>query len=182
MMRDVSKIYLVGFMGAGKSTVGDRLADRLEFEFRDLDEMIEGRTGKTIPQIFRDDGEDRFRELETETLREQSQSSKPLILATGGGVPANEKNRRILEESGTTIYLDVDFDVIYERVQEGEHRPLVPDGEEAYDQLRSLWEDRQSCYREADFVVSLSDESPETVVRELQNRLSNSIEGTRTEQ
>ncbi len=179
-MNDVYRIYLIGFMGAGKSTIGRLLAKQLGFKFRDLDDLIETRTGKTIPEIFGNKGEEHFREMETKYLREQSRSSKSIVLATGGGVPEREENRRILRKSGTTIYLDVDFDVIYDRIRQGEHRPLVPDGEGAYDKLRSLWTDRQSLYREADIVISLSDESPEQTVRELQERLPDTITETRS--
>jgi len=180
-MNDVPRIYLIGFMGAGKSTVGVQLAEQLGFEFHDLDEVIEEETGKSIPELFREDGEERFRDLETQFLREQSRSSNPLVLATGGGVPQREENRQIMRETGITIYLDVDFDVIYDRIREGENRPLVPDGEDAYEELRSLWERRQKFYREADVVVELSDETPGAVVRELRNRLPDSIDEARFE-
>lgn len=163
-MDRVERLYLVGFMGAGKSTVGERLAEQLGYAFRDLDELIVEKTGRTIHELFREEGEEFFRDRETELLEEQSRSEESLVLATGGGVPERSKNKRILSRTGTSIYLNVDFDVIYERIREGKNRPLVPDGEGAYEELRTLWENRQSCYEESDVVVSLRDEEPSTVV------------------
>lgn len=160
----MERLYLVGFMGAGKSTVGERLAEQLGYTFRDLDELIVESTGRTVPELFQVEGEPYFRDRETELLKEQSRCEEPLVLATGGGVPERSENREVLAETGTSIYLDVDFDVIYERIRAGENRPLVPDGEGAYEELRSLWEERQPRYRESDLVVSLGDEDPPAVV------------------
>lgn len=165
------RLYLVGFMGAGKSTVGRNLSDRLGWPYRDLDDIIESETGKSIPEIF-EMSEERFRELETKYLIRESEKPPPFVLATGGGVVVREKNRDVLKRTGTAIYLNVDFDVIYARIKFGEGRPLVPDGDDAYRKLKSLWDDRQEYYSAVGSTLPLGDESPEIVTEMILDELS----------
>lgn len=162
----------MGFMGSGKTTVGRTLADRLGWPFRDLDEMIEEQTQQSIPEIFRNRGEKVFRELETRALEDQSERKPPFILATGGGLPERSRNRKILSRTGDSFYLDVDFDIIYERIRDDEGRPLVPKGKNSYSKLRRLWEQRQPCYKATGKRIPLSDEDPEAVAEKILSNLS----------
>jgi shikimate kinase len=173
-MNDIppERLYLVGFMGAGKSTVGETIAQSLEWPFRDLDQVIRDETGQSIREIFDEEGEEVFREQETEALRRESRKEPPFVLATGGGAPERSINRKIMSDSGVSIYLNVDFDVLYERVGDDETRPLVNRADNPYKELKSLWDRRQSYYMDADFVLDLTDESPSKVAEEIIDRLT----------
>jgi shikimate kinase len=165
------RLYLIGFMGAGKSTVGEKLAESLGWPFRDLDQVIVEETGRSIPEIFRQDGEEVFREQETEALRRESRKDPPFVLATGGGVAERSTNRKIMSETGVSIYLNVDFDVLYERVGNDETRPLVNRADDPYTELKSLWDRRQTDYRDANLILNLTDESPSAVVETIIDRM-----------
>ena len=99
-----NKIYFIGFMGSGKSTTGKKLAADIGWSFVDLDKKIEEQTGKTIPEIFLDHGEDYFRKVETEVLR-SLESHKKTIIATGGGAPCHSENMSFMLATGLTVYL-----------------------------------------------------------------------------
>ncbi len=159
-------------MGAGKSTVGQQLAREFDWPFRDLDTVIEKATGRSIPEIFTVEGEDTFREWETRCLRKESLKDPPFVLATGGGAPEREVNRIIMAETGVSIYLNVDFNVLYERIGDDENRPKVDRTKDSYRELKNLWERRQPFYEEADLVLELTNEPPEAMVRKLADRLA----------
>ncbi len=148
-------IFLAGFMGSGKSTVGRALADRLGWEFIDLDDEIERRAGQTIPEIFAQHGEDGFREREHAALREQadlSRAGSPRVLALGGGTYANARNQDLLRSAGATLWLDADASTLWERVRHEAHRPLARD-HRAFLQLHAT---RQVAYAKADSRVDAS--------------------------
>lgn len=149
-----SRIYLVGFMGCGKTRIGLLLADAMGRGFLDIDRMIEEEAGCTVRQIFEQRGEVEFRRLETECLR-RSGSYHRVVVATGGGVMASEANRRTLEELGSTVWLDVPFDVIVGRmsVHGLAKRPLLDDPEKA----RNLYAERLDAYRQADLHVKVEE-------------------------
>lgn len=173
MSKDVKpvRLYLSGFMGAGKSTVGQRLAERLDWSFVDLDDLIEREEGRTIPDIFRNDGEETFRELETQYLETMSRRPAPFILAVGGGAPIQSRNRDIMSETGVEVFLHVPFPVAFERIKQDEHRPLVPDGPGAEEELRSLWNERKDVYRRADWTIECDELEPDAVARRIETRL-----------
>ena len=104
MIKLHNKIYFIGFMGSGKSTTGKKLAAAIGWSFIDQDKEIEERTGKTIPEIFSDHGEDYFRKVETEVLR-SLESQKKIIISTGGGAPCHSENMSFMLETGLTVYL-----------------------------------------------------------------------------
>ena len=108
------KIYLVGFMGCGKSAIGRRLSYFLKMPYYDMDHEIVRQQGMTIPEIFEKYGEDRFREIETEFL--ENFRNEACIIATGGGVAMKEENRRIMRRTGLVFFLDATFDDIYMRI------------------------------------------------------------------
>lgn len=118
-------IFLIGFMGSGKSFTGRRLAQRLALPFIDLDELIEQEAGRSIPRIFQEDGEAAFRKLEAETLR-SLENRTPAVIACGGGTPCFHDNMEWMNTHGLTVFLDPPVAVIADRLQrEMDHRPLL---------------------------------------------------------
>lgn len=119
----MNKVYLVGFMGSGKSAIGKRLSTLLDIPFYDMDAEIVKRTGMTIPQIFETYGEPKFREMETEFLRQFPDEF--CIIATGGGVAMRAENREIMRQTGLVFYLNSTFRDIWRRVSTDTNRPIV---------------------------------------------------------
>lgn len=167
----VYTIALVGFMGAGKTSVGQALARRLNWRFADLDHLIETREGRTIPQIFQDDGEQRFRELEHRVLREALAvpDSKFFVLALGGGAFVVEKIRVLLRERQVpAIWLDAPVEELFRRCEQPEVvRPLRRDPE----QFTKLYEQRLSSYRQADLHVITKGKEISAIAEEITVRL-----------
>lgn len=151
-------IYLVGFMGSGKSTVGRLLARRLGFKFADLDSVIEEESGKSIAEIFSLHGEDHFRRLETEALARLAADRKSVI-ALGGGAFVAHENREMLEKSGTSVWLKVSCEEAARRCRGDSQRPL------AHDQTRfqKLHKIRQPVYEKADIHVETDGKEPDMV-------------------
>lgn len=171
-------IVLVGLMGAGKSTVGRRLAQRLGLPFLDADHEIEAAAGMTIPDIFSIYGEAYFRDGERRVIGRLLQEG-PLVLATGGGAFMNEETRTRITEAGISVWLRADLDVLMRRVRKRSNRPLLqntdPEGT-----MRRLMDIRYPVYATADLTVD-SDEVPhDRVVNELLEALDQWFEGRET--
>ncbi len=166
-------IYLVGFMGCGKSTVGARLAGEIGWRFLDLDERIEQEQGVTIARIFAEKGEPEFRRIESEALSEvirETQRGRATVASLGGGAFAWPGNREKLEDAGVTIWLDVPFARIVARVGESPHRPLAQDRE----RFARLYEQRRPLYAKADYRIPFdTDEASDAVTAILQLGLLN---------
>lgn len=158
-------------MGAGKTTVGSRLARRLERPFVDSDEQVERRTGRTVRQIFEQEGESAFRVHEAEALAEALAADEPAVVAAAGGTVLDEANRRRMRDSGTVVWLRVPPTLLAERAQRGEHRPLLAEEPEAV--ISRLVSEREALYEEvADVVVDVGERSPEDVVDRLLEALT----------
>lgn len=155
-------IFLLGFMGSGKSTVGQLLAARLKCAFVDLDERIERAEGRTISEIFAADGEPAFRAIETRELRKllgEARAAPSAVVALGGGVFAQAENRRLLQDSGgLTVFLDCPLEELQRRCHGFEHRPLARDPHAA----RALFEARLPFYRQAALTVDASGPAEQT--------------------
>jgi len=124
-MPEKRKIYIIGFMGSGKSTAGRKLAASLGWSFIDLDRRIEETAGKTIPQIFAQDGEDHFRKIEAEVLRSLGQDKK-IVVSTGGGTPCYGDNMDYMLKTGVTVYLKMTPDQLAKRLLgTSDERPLL---------------------------------------------------------
>lgn len=159
-------LYLVGFMAAGKSTVGRALADELGWSFFDVDIEIERQQGASISEIFLKQGEAAFRDLETKTIQrhvDAIQSGIPGVVALGGGAFVQARNWEILENNGVTIWLDCPFDVVCQRMNGGEGRPLAADKT----RLAELFEDRRPLYSRADFRLEITDDDVLMIVRRI---------------
>jgi shikimate kinase len=156
-------IYLLGFMGSGKSTVGRLLADRLGWDFFDLDDDIEQAAGKTISEIFEQEGEAHFREVEREALNRRIrmvQASHAMVLALGGGACIGESCMERLSNNGVTVFIDCEFDTLAERVAQFDHRPLAKNPEH----FRKLYEQRRPSYMLADHRVDSTNCTPPDVI------------------
>jgi shikimate kinase len=161
------RIYLVGFMGAGKTSVGQCLARELRYRFFDLDHEIERDTGRTIAEIFRDDGEMVFRKLEARALRVVGAQSE-IVVGTGGGTLTLWENRDFIHLTGVSVWLDAPLDVMLDRCRGGEHRPLLAGKTE----MEALLAERIHSYRLADLHVDASAGSPEVLAFRIASTLA----------
>lgn len=159
-------VVLVGPMGAGKSTIGRLLADFLGAPFKDSDRVIEERSGADIPWIFDVEGEEGFRDRETQIL-EELVVEPGLVLATGGGIVLREKNRECLRGAGKVVYLTASIDQLVKRTSRDKRRPLLQ-VDDPQQKIRELIEMRHPLYEEvADLVVKTDERSPRVVAREI---------------
>ncbi len=163
-------IYLIGFSYTGKSTVARQISVNLHIDFADTDELIESRTGKTIPEIFATEGESVFRELESEVLREVSQWPN-MVVATGGGIVLDPENREVMQRTGTVITLEAQPSTILARMQADEsdatERPLLASGD-PLGRIAALKSSRQAAYVIADWTVNTDRLTMDEVAAEAQ--------------
>lgn len=158
-------IYLVGMMGAGKSTVGRILAERMGYRFFDTDTLIEQATRQTVAEIFASSGEANFRQLETQVLSQLSAYQR-LVVATGGGIVLSAKNWSYLHY-GVVAWLDAPADVLYARLEDDASRPLLHTSEPRAT-LQAILEARSPLYSEADVRVPITDiASPEAIATQV---------------
>lgn len=157
-------LVLVGLMGAGKTTVGRVLAQRLRRQFYDSDLMIEARTGRTVREIFAVDGEEAFRRLETLVLVDALAAEEKAVIAAAGGIVLSIENRQALRAAGArVVWLRADPEILVERVKSGSHRPLLDSDPE--ETLRTMNDTRADLYREvADAIVTVDNRSVTDVV------------------
>jgi shikimate kinase len=158
-------IYIVGFMGSGKSVVGRLLAHKLGWSFFDLDHEIEAAEKTAIAEIFETRGEAEFRRIETAMLRQHVsaiEEGHPAVVALGGGTFAQETNRKLLQDRGITIWLDCPFEIISRRVRQASHRPLARDPE----RFAALYQERLASYRLADIHIPITSDDPASTVAE----------------
>ncbi len=160
------RIFLVGFMGAGKSSVGECLARELGYRFADLDREIERESRRSVAEIIREDGEPAFRRIEAAALREVAALSD-VVIACGGGTLSLPENRELIARTGISVWLDAPLDVMLDRCRGGGHRPLL--GER--DRMEALLASRLPAYRIADIGVDASTERPEALARRIAARL-----------
>lgn len=161
-------IYLVGFMGCGKSTVGRLLAREIGWPFADLDHDIEAEQKTTISQIFETQSEEAFRTIETAALRQRVrrvQMGKPLVLALGGGTFAQPQNLDLIRHNGISIWLDCAWEVVRQRVAQSSHRPLARDPQ----RFEELYNARREIYAQADYRIEIPEnDSPAALQRILE--------------
>ncbi|EAT16756.1 shikimate kinase [Desulfuromonas acetoxidans] len=163
------KIYFVGFMGSGKSTVGKLLADALGMGFIDLDDEVVKRQQRSINAIFREEGEDVFRRYESELLKEFS-VKEGLVFSTGGGIIGSERNWQIMNSCGVVVFLACSWPTVLARLEGSSERPLVNQND--LESLKALYESRQELYRRADVQIDVDELTPEEVVLEIKQKLA----------
>lgn len=163
-------IVLIGMMGAGKSSIGRRLAATLDVPFVDADTEIEKAAGMSIPDIFESQGEAYFRAGEARVIARLLDSA-PLVLATGGGAYMNEQTRALISERGFSVWLKAEIEVLLKRVKRRADRPLLKTGDPAQT-LEKLIRERYPYYAQADVTVMSRDVPHETIVAEIINALA----------
>lgn len=169
-MKDLQNIILIGFMGAGKSTVGKRLASVLNWKFIDTDSVIEEAAGMTISNIFRRYGESRFRAEESLAVKKVC-THKNCIISTGGGTVMNPENFELLKQSGLVIYLYASLKDVLQRVGSSD-RPLLKRSPE---EVLSLWQSRLDTYARAHYTVDTTNKGVEEVVKEILSLLEEGV-------
>ncbi len=167
-----TRIYLVGFMGAGKTSVGLRLAELLGWKFLDLDQEIERQQGAPIRSIFREKGEAWFREIERRELERASTLTR-CVIALGGGAFCNDDNRRIVESSGFSIWLDASIEIIYGRCAGDSARPLFASRPE----MARFLEKRRPYYEKSRLRIEVGSMSIDAVARHILHALENNPHG-----
>ena len=165
-LKQTPGIYLVGFMGSGKSTVGQLLATHIGWPFADLDRDIEAQQKSTIPDLFETLGEPGFRRIEADALTQRVRAVKngrPVVLALGGGAYVSQANAELMDASGISIWLDTPFETIRERVSRANHRPLAADPIF----FRELFHVRREAYAKAAYAIQVTSDDPEVTLAQL---------------
>jgi len=177
-----SLIYLTGFMGSGKSTIGPILANTLGFPFIDIDRLIEEKAGQGVNQIFRELGEEKFRFLERDVLHSVS-LLKEGVISLGGGTLANEENFRLIHSNGIIVYLSMSVQEASRRMQNKTDRPLLKDAEGnrleesvLIERIDELMKQREEFYARADVIVTTEQKrvgaTVDEIVRQLRPRMN----------
>ena len=163
-----TNIILEGFMGSGKSTVSELISDKLELELIDTDEAIEEAEGRKISEIFEQDGEEAFRDMETGLMEMViSEHMRETVISLGGGLPIREKNRELLKRAGKVVYLRTSPETVYDRLKGDDTRPLLK-SENPLARIKELQDERGKIYEEAaDIIVDTDGKSPEEVANEI---------------
>lgn len=162
-------LYLIGMMGAGKTTVGRLLASELGYGFVDTDEVITASAKKSINQIFAEEGETEFRQLESDVLSQVSAYTR-LTVATGGGIVLKRENWSYLHH-GLIVWLDASVELLYNRLKEDTTRPLLQDSNPLL-KLRNILQERESLYALADLRITLKEgETPEEIAKRVLTKI-----------
>jgi len=164
-------IILIGFMGCGKSTVGIRLSYRLRRVVEDTDKLIEKKAAKSISDIFKEDGETAFRQMETKCLQELMTIKDERIISTGGGLPMKVENHELLKRLGTVVYLRISSKGVWERLKNDTTRPLLQ-CDDPGTKIEELMAKRAPVYEQAaDVVLDVDGKTMEEVLTELERKL-----------
>ena len=163
--RQIHNLSLIGFMGCGKTTVGRTVASQLRFDFVDTDEWLERKAGKSISEIFTQEGEERFRAMERELVHEMVQWRRKVI-ATGGGLGATAENLVSLKTHSLVVCLWAPPELIWQRVRKQSHRPLLQDPDPLA-RIRSLLETRRPIYSQADVLINSGNRSVREVAAQV---------------
>ena len=167
------KLVLIGYMGAGKSTIGQALSKRMQILFSDTDTLIEEKQGRCIADIFAQDGEDYFRELETNCLKELLEQKEDRIVSTGGGLPLRKENQELLRQIGCTIYLQVAKETVLKRLEGDKNRPLLQVADREA-KIADMIQIRHPIYLEtADVTIAVDGRKVKEIVEEIENLLLN---------
>jgi shikimate kinase len=164
------KIFLIGFMGCGKSHWGRLLSEKLRVPFIDLDEKIEESKGKSVSEIFAREGEEHFRMLEKQILHQFVETHESFVMATGGGTPCFFNNIDYLKRNGVVIWLNASIDTLYARLEEEkDKRPLISNisGKELRAFILKRLSGRKIFYEQANIIMSEGDITLENIVRKL---------------
>lgn len=171
-MRQDKNLVLIGFMGSGKTSVGLKLSYKLRMAVEDTDKLVERREGRSISEIFAEQGEEHFRQLETALLAELTEQKFPRIYSVGGGTPVREENRALLRKLGTVIYLRIRPETAYNRLKEDTTRPLLQ-CEDPLKRIRELMESRREAYEAcADIIIDADELSMEAILSKIAEEIN----------
>jgi shikimate kinase len=165
-----SRIFLIGFMGSGKSTLGAKLARKIQYDHVDMDTLIEETAGMTIPGIFKELGEEVFRKWEHDILLELCSKEK-VVISTGGGAPCHDNMMQIMNDHGATTYIKLSPEALKKRLQNSKNeRPLIKGktDEDLLDYIRSKLAEREHFYNQAKYTVEGMDLETEALIAVLQ--------------
>tara|TARA_B100000674_G_C37812306_1_gene901660 strand:- start:476 stop:1003 length:528 start_codon:yes stop_codon:yes gene_type:complete len=173
----MARIFLIGFMGVGKTTLGRRLAERINHDFIDLDQAIETRAKRSISELFDVEGEAKFRELEFTEL-ERVLIRENVVIATGGGTPTLTGAMESMSEAGTVIWLKASTRTIISRLAACTERPLLKklNPQERLERVESMLASREPLYNRADFALDTDHQDPESLVALICARIGSSEE------
>lgn len=171
----MKNIVFIGFMGTGKTTIATEVARRLKFNYVSTDDLIEKREKRTINEIFRESGEDHFRNVESEVVRELA-DKEGLVIDTGGGVVMREENMANLKFNGIVICLTADEDAVIERTKKYKHRPLL-NVEDPKRKIRDLMSRREPLYAKADHIIDTGKVTIRQAVDKVMDIFENSGKG-----
>ena len=160
-------LYLVGFMGSGKTAVAKGIAESTDLKYIELDELIEKKEARSINDIFKDSGEDYFRKVEKEALKEISLADNQVV-SCGGGVVIDEANVNLMKDSGVLICLQASPDVIYKRVKNNKDRPLL-NVENPQVKIEELLRIRRPYYQKANYIIETDNLSVQQVAQEVKS-------------
>lgn len=167
----MDNIILIGYMGCGKTTLGIRLSYHMRIPFVDTDKMIEKNEGREISEIFAQDGEEAFRQMETRTIQTLLQEKARKVISTGGGLPIREENRQLLKQLGTVVWLKAEPETVYERVKGDTRRPLLQ-CEDPLAKIREMTVARSPYYQEAaDVVIQVDGKDFDTIIQEMEGQI-----------
>ena len=173
-----NNVVLIGFMGTGKTSIGKLLAVKLGCAFVDLDHKIEADNKMSIPEIFKKYGENHFRELEKQAVKEVSER-RGIVIATGGGTVKDVENIKMLKENGIIICLTADIDEILYRTEHKGDRPVLDSRDKAHGDRRAaiekLIEERKEFYDQADYKIDTTNWSPLQIIEDINQYLKNGI-------
>lgn len=168
----MSNVILIGYMGCGKSTVGKRLSYRLKMPYVDTDKLIETKQETTISEIFATQGEQAFRDMETECVKSLFDFKQDYVIAVGGGLPMREENRTLMKKLGKVVYLRAKPETIYERLKDDTTRPLLQ-GEDPQGKIRTMIVQRGPVYEAAaDYVIDVDGKTFEEIQNEIEEAVS----------
>lgn len=167
----MKSVFLIGLPGSGKTTLGVPLAKKLGYQFHDLDDEIEEKTGMIIPEIFEQFGEDYFRRIEKEVLYNH-QGTQQAVISTGGGAPCFFDNMKFINQQGRSLFIDVSPIALFDRLYEGgtDNRPLLKgkSAEELLEEIKQKRTQRLRFYQQAHYLFTDDDLSVETILKALE--------------
>lgn len=158
-------LFLTGFMGAGKTSVGRPLANAMHLPFLDLDQIIVETSGRQIPEIFKTDGEAFFRDLETDCLL-QLTAADPAVISTGGGIIGRSENRNFMHANGTVVYLSAEWETLRQRIGDPASRPLAR-SDDGWMTTQRLWLERCPLYEQADLIIKTDNRTIPEIISEI---------------
>jgi shikimate kinase len=171
-MEKKDNIVFIGIMASGKTTFGKKIAKAFDINFIDTDQEIERITGMTIPEIFKKEGELRFRSEETLALKRIAHDT-PAVISTGGGIVLKKENRDLIKDLGIVVYLDAHTDIIAERVSRNQNRPLLKSGD-IKEKVKKLSEERKKYYLEiADIIIDTGSDRFDNIANKIEREIRN---------